>query len=91
MQRRANFSAKIAKLRWKPQAWLRSRPKPLREGVTTVSSAVLDALNKPLVAISAVGFGGQMSETRIKALGEDLRERAGRICSAMAGQRGSGS
>ena len=56
------------------------------KGVTTVSSAVLDTLNKPLLAISAVGFGAQMSETRIKALGEDLRRRAAGISSAMAGQ-----
>lgn len=56
------------------------------KGVTTVSSAVLDALKKPLMAISAVGIGAQMSEARIKALGEDLRGRAARISSAMAGQ-----
>ena len=55
-------------------------------GVTTVSSVVLDASGKPLMAISAVGFGAQMSKADIKALGEDLRDRAAAISSAMAGQ-----
>ena len=55
-------------------------------GVTTVSSVVLDASGKPLMAISAVGFGAQMSKADIKALGEDLCDRAAEISSAMAGQ-----
>jgi len=59
------------------------------KGVTTVSSVVLDALGKPLMAISAVGFGAQMSKGDIKALGEDLRDRAAAISLAMAGPRRS--
>ncbi|TWT10161.1 IclR family transcriptional regulator [Reyranella sp. CPCC 100927] len=59
------------------------------KGVTTVSSAVLDALARPLMAISAVGFGAQMSKADVKALGEDLRDRAAEISAAMAGQRWS--
>jgi len=61
------------------------------KGVTTVSSAVLDALARPLMAISAVGFGAQMSKADVKALGEDLRDRAAEISSAMAGQHRSRS
>ncbi|HEX2888999.1 IclR family transcriptional regulator [Vineibacter terrae] len=61
------------------------------KGVTTVSSVVLDALHRPLMAISAVGFGGQMSKAHIKALGEDLRDRAAGISAAMAGQSRSRS
>jgi len=59
------------------------------KGVTTVSSVVLGALDKPLMAISAVGFGAQMSKADVKALGEDLRDRAAAISSAMAGHRRS--
>lgn len=59
------------------------------KGVTTISSAVLDAQNKPLMAISAVGFAAQMSEARVTALGEELNERTAAISSAMAGQRRS--
>lgn len=59
------------------------------KGVTTVSAAVLDALGKPLMAISAVGFGAQMTKADVKALGEDLRDRASGISLAMAGQRRS--
>jgi len=61
------------------------------KGVTTVSSAVLDALARPLMAISAVGFGAQMSKADVKALGEDLRDRAAEIASAMARQHRSRS
>lgn len=61
------------------------------KGVTTVSTAVLDELKKPLMAISAVGIGAQMTKTDIKALGEDLRERGAEISSAMAGRKGAGS
>ncbi len=59
------------------------------KGVTTVSSVVLDALAKPLMAISAVGFGAKMNKADVKALGEDLRDRAEAISFAMAGQRRS--
>lgn len=57
------------------------------KGVTTVSSVILDAEGKPLMAISAVGFGAQMSKADIKALGEDMRNRTARISAAMAGGR----
>lgn len=52
---------------------------------------MLDELKKPLMAISAVGIGAQMTKTDIKALGEDLRERGAEISSAMAGRKGAGS
>lgn len=59
------------------------------KGVTTVSTAVLDELKKPLMAISAVGISAQMTKTDIKTLGEDLRERGAEISSAMGGRKGS--
>ncbi|MBS77742.1 IclR family transcriptional regulator [Variovorax sp.] len=59
------------------------------KGVTTVSTAVLDELKRPLMAISAVGIGAQMTKADIKALGEDLRERGAEISGAMAGRKGS--
>lgn len=57
------------------------------KGVTTVSSVVLDALDRPLMAISAVGFDAQLSKADVRTLGEDLRGRAAAISRAMAGQR----
>lgn len=54
-------------------------------GVTTVSSAVLDAGQRPIMAISAVGFSAQLGKPAIKALGEDLRARAIEISRALSG------
>jgi DNA-binding IclR family transcriptional regulator len=54
-------------------------------GVTTVSSAVLDAARTPVMAISAVGFSAQLARPAIKVLGEDLRDRAGEISRALSG------
>ncbi|HQN11900.1 MAG TPA: hypothetical protein PLP74_07245, partial [Quisquiliibacterium sp.] len=54
-------------------------------GATTVSVAVLDADGRPLMALSAVGFSAQLTDTRIAALGEDLRARAAAVGRALAG------
>lgn len=56
-------------------------------GVTTVSAAVLDAQQSPVMAISAVGFSAQLGKPAIKALGEDLRDRAAEIARALSGLR----
>ena len=54
-------------------------------GVTSVAAAVLEGAGRPVMAISAVGFSAQLSHNAIKALGEDLRDRAAEISSAMTG------
>ncbi|MDO8767671.1 MAG: IclR family transcriptional regulator [Burkholderiaceae bacterium] len=59
------------------------------KGVSTVSAAVLDSTNRPVMAISAVGFSAQLSAAAIKVLGEDLRDRAAEITLAMSGRGGS--
>ncbi|WP_151448937.1 IclR family transcriptional regulator [Lacisediminimonas profundi] len=55
------------------------------KGVTTVSAAVLDESERPVMAISAVGFSGQLDKTAIKALGEALKESADKVSRALAG------
>lgn len=57
-------------------------------GVTTVSAAIVDAEQQPVMAISAVGFSGQFDTAAIEALGTDLRERAREISRAVSGQSG---
>jgi DNA-binding IclR family transcriptional regulator len=55
------------------------------KGVTTVSAPVLDGQRKPIMAISAVGFFGQLSNAELKAAGEFIRLRADRVTKALAG------
>jgi len=55
------------------------------KGVTTVSAAVLDAGGQPVMAISAVGFSAQLTGARLKALGEDLRQRCAEVSRALSG------
>jgi DNA-binding IclR family transcriptional regulator len=55
------------------------------KGVRTASAAVLDSSGEALMAISAVGFAAAMSRSRLKALGEDLRDRATEITRALSG------
>ena len=57
------------------------------KGVTTVSSAVLDGNNLPIMAISAVGFSAQLDKTAIKVLGETLKDKANKVSCALAGRR----
>lgn len=59
------------------------------KGVSTVSAAVLDGTNHPVMAISAVGFSAQLGASAIKALGEDLRDRAAEITLSMSGKGSS--
>jgi DNA-binding IclR family transcriptional regulator len=56
------------------------------EGVTTVSAAVLDRDDLPVMAISAVGFSGQLDKTAIKDLGNLLKARADRVSRALTGR-----
>lgn len=55
------------------------------KGVTTVSTAVLDAAGHGVMAISAVAFAAQMDEARIATVGEELRQRAAQVSQAMGG------
>lgn len=55
------------------------------KGVTTVSAAVLDG-GTPVMAISAVGFSAQFTKAAVKALGEELHERAAEISRAVTGR-----
>ena len=54
-------------------------------GATTVSSVVLDGEGVPIMALSAVGFGAQLTPDKVAALGEDLSERAATVGRALAG------
>lgn len=56
------------------------------KGVTTVSAAVLDADQLPIMAISAVGFSGQLDAAEIQAVGEQLKRSADRVSRALAGR-----
>ena len=55
-------------------------------GVTTVSAAVLDRDALPIMAISAVGFSGQLDKSAIKDLGNLLKVKADRVSRAMTGR-----
>jgi DNA-binding IclR family transcriptional regulator len=55
-------------------------------GVTTVSAAVLDRDALPIMAISAVGFSGQLDKSAIKDLGNLLKAKADRVSRAMTGR-----
>lgn len=55
------------------------------KGVTSVSSAVLDSAAVPVMAISGTGFSAQLARSTIKALGEDLRDRAALVSRALSG------
>jgi DNA-binding IclR family transcriptional regulator len=56
------------------------------KGVTTLSAAILDGAGLPVMAISAVGFSAQFDKASIKALGEDLRDRAAEVTRAVSGR-----
>lgn len=59
-------------------------------GATTVSSVVLDRDGVAILALSAVGFGAQLTPARVSALGVDLRDRAAAVSRALAGNAGNG-
>lgn len=54
-------------------------------GVLTVSSPVLDAQSRPQLAVSAVGFATQFTDSSLNALCEDLRERCREATQALSG------
>jgi len=55
------------------------------KGVTSVSSAVIDSTGTAVMAISGTGFSAQLGRSTIKALGEDLRNRAALVSRALSG------
>ena len=55
------------------------------KSVLTVSSPILDAQQRPLMAVSAVGFITQFTPTSLQALCEDLRERCREATSDLSG------
>jgi DNA-binding IclR family transcriptional regulator len=55
------------------------------KGVTTASAAVLDSSGEPVMAISAVGFAAALTRSHLKALGEDLRDRAAEVSRSLSG------
>jgi DNA-binding IclR family transcriptional regulator len=55
------------------------------KGVTTVSAAVIDGNQRPIMAISAVGFSAQLTKPMIRTVGEDLRDRAASVSAVMSG------
>ncbi|HEY4665574.1 MAG TPA: IclR family transcriptional regulator [Comamonas sp.] len=55
------------------------------KGVVTVSAPILDNHLQPVMAVSAVGFTTQFSDTGLKALGEDLRQRCEEASQAISG------
>ena len=54
------------------------------KGVTTVSSAVLDDLKRPVMAISAVGFSAQLSSSDIQDLGGLIQSKTQKISSVIS-------
>ncbi|MPM71643.1 HTH-type transcriptional repressor AllR [bioreactor metagenome] len=54
-------------------------------GVITVSSPILDAQRRPVMAVSAVGFATQLTDNALAALSEDLRERCREATQALSG------
>lgn len=56
------------------------------KGVTTVSVPVVDASNRAIMAISAVGFSAQMNKAAVRQLGHDLHERAKSVSRALSGR-----
>jgi DNA-binding IclR family transcriptional regulator len=58
------------------------------KGVTTVSAPILDQARRPIMAISAVGFYGQLSRAEIQAAGEFIKQRAERVSRALSGGAG---
>ncbi len=52
-------------------------------GITTVSSAVLDAAGRPLMALSAVGLSARLDRAEARRLGAALVEAAGEVGRAL--------
>lgn len=56
------------------------------KGVTTASAPILDSGERPIMAISAVGFAAQLDAHAVQSLGEDLRDRAAEISGVLSGR-----
>jgi DNA-binding IclR family transcriptional regulator len=56
------------------------------KGVTTVSAAIVDASEHPVMALSAVGFSAQLNKAAIRQLGEDLHARSRQVSRALSGR-----
>lgn len=56
------------------------------KGVTTISVPVVDASDRAVMAISAVGFSAQLDKAAIRQLGEDLHRRSREISRAISGR-----
>ncbi len=54
-------------------------------GVITASSPILNSQRQPVMAVSAVGFASQFSDSALKSLGEDLRNRCEEASAAISG------
>lgn len=57
------------------------------KGVTTIASAILDDLKRPVMAISAVGLSAQLTESNIAQIAAVIQSQSSRISSAISGQR----
>lgn len=55
------------------------------KGVVTISAPILDSHLQPVMAVSAVGFPTQFSESGLRTLGEDLRNRCQEASLAISG------
>ncbi len=58
-------------------------------GITTISSPILDETGMPVMAISAVGISAQFTESSIKTIGKDLRDRCEETTQAISGGKAS--
>jgi len=103
---RAELRRRVEALRWDDppgfDAYMRSVDEAARKGyavdlgsyvkgVTSVSCAVVDSAGTPVMAISGTGFTAHLPRSAIKALGEELRDRAALVSRAVSGPaRGEG-
>jgi DNA-binding IclR family transcriptional regulator len=97
---RAELRRRVEALRWDDppgfDAYMRSVDEAARKGyavdlgsyvkgVTSVSCAVVDSAGTPVMAISGTGFTAHLPRSAIKALGEELRDRAALVSRAVSG------
>jgi len=56
-------------------------------GVITVSAPVLDEAQRPVMALSAIGFSGQFTPVRLDALARSVKDHARQLSAAITGGR----
>lgn len=56
------------------------------KGATTISAAILNADQRPIMAISAIGFSAQFNKEQINTLALDVRDRAYAVTRAITGR-----